>query len=190
MLMSYLTCLPPGGVLASARFFASARHAYVIPRAQLSPSQELQCQLWPWADDELTQIRIRNKSDALHDFAAQGFLEALVYLRTVLLQDVSILQDTPELKDGCHWMHEAIAISNILHVFHSECCIQGIFCSAQFLKFKAEVIAEAENEKYAQWATIEIASPGESLLLTQMQRLGQNIRSPDILTSVTVVIHY
>jgi len=76
---------------------------YYLPRAKVEPSSELQQAVWPWVDTWMDWFSSYNKTDGVNvscdsqedrnDLAAQGFLQLLTQLRTVLLQDSVILKE-------------------------------------------------------------------------------------------------
>jgi hypothetical protein len=79
--------------------FLKSEGSYVLPRAAYKPPASLQMQIWPWLEGWLERVRARGQGKgwkagglAADDRAAVGFLELLVLLRDVLLQDLAILQ--------------------------------------------------------------------------------------------------
>jgi hypothetical protein len=95
---AYLTHLPRQFMRIVAGFSASAGD-YFLARAAHDPPAVLQRQLWPWIEEwELRfEARARRLSWAQggldeDDLAADGFLKLMRRLRTVLLQDLAVLQ--------------------------------------------------------------------------------------------------
>jgi hypothetical protein len=98
MSIAYLARLP-AKFLRRMAGFQKAEGSYVLPRALYTPPVSLQVQIWPWVDTWLARVRARAQGKgwkagglAADDRAAGGFLELLVLLRDVLLQDLAILQ--------------------------------------------------------------------------------------------------
>ncbi|GAQ91375.1 hypothetical protein KFL_007750010 [Klebsormidium nitens] len=88
----------PVGIMLVQAGFKDDRKGYFLPRGRVLPSQDeypgLANQIFPWADEELRKVKQRNLTGPAgqHDIAAQKFLELLIALRAVLLQDVALLQ--------------------------------------------------------------------------------------------------
>ena len=80
--------------------FSSALGDYFLPRAAHEPPERLQRQLWPWIEEWEARFETRARSRYgwadggldEDDLAADGFLKLLQHLRTVLLQDLAVLQ--------------------------------------------------------------------------------------------------
>lgn len=74
---------------------------YYIPRSNLAPPSSLQEQIFPEADEILQKVISADGYE--RNLAARGFLELVVYLRRVLLQDSAVfIAETP----GCRmWSH-------------------------------------------------------------------------------------
>jgi Centromere DNA-binding protein complex CBF3 subunit, domain 2 len=96
--IAYLARLP-AKFLRRMAGFQKSEGSYVLPRAAYKPPASLQVQIWPWLDHWLARVRARAQGKgwkagglAADDRAAAGFLELLVVLRDVLLQDLAILQ--------------------------------------------------------------------------------------------------
>jgi Centromere DNA-binding protein complex CBF3 subunit, domain 2 len=71
----------------------------VLPRAGYEPPASLQLQIWPWLDGWLSRVKAQAQGKgwkagglAQDDKAAESFLNLLQLLRTVLLQDLAVLQ--------------------------------------------------------------------------------------------------
>jgi centromere DNA-binding complex CBF3 subunit-like protein/transcriptional activator of glycolytic enzymes GCR1 len=95
---AYLTHLPRQFMRIVAGFSASPGD-YFLTRAAYEPPPALQKQLWPWIEEwearfEARARRLRWAEGGLDedDLAADGFLKLLRRLRTVLLQDLAVLQ--------------------------------------------------------------------------------------------------
>jgi hypothetical protein len=95
---AYLTHLPRQFMRVVAGFSGSTGD-YFLPRAAHEPPLLLQKQLWPWIEEwELRfEARASRKSWAQggldeDDLAADGFVKLMRRLRTVLLQDLAVLQ--------------------------------------------------------------------------------------------------
>jgi hypothetical protein len=95
---AYLTHLPRQFMRVVAGFSGSSGD-YFLPRAAHEPPLLLQKQLWPWIEEwELRfEARASRKSWAQggldeDDLAADGFVKLMRRLRTVLLQDLAVLQ--------------------------------------------------------------------------------------------------
>ncbi|GAQ88550.1 putative Transcription activator [Klebsormidium nitens] len=93
---SYLNQLPVGAMLINAGS-SDDRKAYVLKRGRARPETnhpDLAAKIFPWAEDALTYIRNKNltRPVAERDIAAQRFVELLIELRAVILQDVAVLQ--------------------------------------------------------------------------------------------------
>ncbi|GAQ92565.1 putative Transcription activator [Klebsormidium nitens] len=101
---SYLHQLPVGIMLVQAGF-KDDRKGYFFPRGRVLPSEDeypgLAKQIFPWADEELRKVKQRNLTGpaSQRDIAAQKFLELLIELRAVLLQDVALLQRMGRYED-------------------------------------------------------------------------------------------
>jgi hypothetical protein len=98
LVKAYLTHLPREFMRVVAGFSASAGD-YFIARAAHEPPPALQKRLWPWIEEweprfEARACRKRWAQGGLDedDLAADGFLKLMRRLRTVLLQDLAVLQ--------------------------------------------------------------------------------------------------
>ena len=93
MSSSYLTTLPYTALLVAAGFSISPT-SNILPRSRVSPPNALTATVLPWAEPELEKITAWNLGNRkeLSDMSAQGFLEALVWLKCVFLQDMALLQ--------------------------------------------------------------------------------------------------
>jgi Centromere DNA-binding protein complex CBF3 subunit, domain 2 len=102
----YLSNLPQEFIRGMADFNPNKPGDYYLPRAKILPPQSLVRSLWPWVDQWLAWFAQGQGNDApssyeslpsldplpsaeedRKDLAAQGFLQLLVELRTILLQD-------------------------------------------------------------------------------------------------------
>lgn len=95
---AYLTHLPRQFMRIVAGFSASAGD-YFLARAAHEPPHALQKQLWPWIEEWEPRFEARARRCCWaeggldeDDLAADGFLKLMRRLRTVLLQDLAVLQ--------------------------------------------------------------------------------------------------
>jgi hypothetical protein len=79
--------------------FQKEEGSYVLPRAGYKPLASLQRQIWPWLEGWLARVQARVQGKgwkarglAQEDKAAENFLKLLGVLRSVLLQDLAVLQ--------------------------------------------------------------------------------------------------
>jgi hypothetical protein len=79
--------------------FQKEEGSYVLPRAGYEPPASLQRQIWPWLEGWLARVQARVQGKgwkagglAQADKAAENFLKLLGVLRSVLLQDLAVLQ--------------------------------------------------------------------------------------------------
>jgi hypothetical protein len=100
---AYLTHLPVK-FLRTVAGFSGAGGGYYLARAEIEPPESLSKQLWPWIEywEERFLRRAEGKRWAkggldANDMAGQAFLRLLKHLRTVLLQDVAVLQPCESL---------------------------------------------------------------------------------------------
>jgi hypothetical protein len=98
LVKAYLTHLPRQFMRVVAGFSGSSGD-YFLARATHEPPFVLQKQLWPWIEEwearfEARARRQRRAQGGLDDddLAGDGFLKLLRRLRTVLLQDLAVLQ--------------------------------------------------------------------------------------------------
>ncbi|PPR01349.1 hypothetical protein CVT26_015407 [Gymnopilus dilepis] len=95
----YKRKLPVKAMLASAMFNAENLPSYVLPRGHLvtlsivEPPSHLLALLFPWVECELTAYhdRVLEHGNKAVDLALKNFLELLVKLPTVILQDAAVL---------------------------------------------------------------------------------------------------
>ena len=88
---AYLTDLPLEGLLSQAGF-SGDRGDFLLRRSITEAPLPLRLKVFPWADDLLAQIEIDNgKPDTENDIASVGFLQAVISLREVVLQDFALL---------------------------------------------------------------------------------------------------
>jgi hypothetical protein len=95
---AYLTHLPRQFMRVVAGFSATAGD-YFLARAAHEPPLHLQQQLWPWIEEWEPRFEARARRQGWaqggldeDDLAADGFLKLMRRLRTVLLQDLAVLQ--------------------------------------------------------------------------------------------------
>lgn len=95
---AYLTHLPRQFMRIVAGFSASAGD-YFLARAAHEPPHALQKQLWPWIEEWEPRFEARARRCCWaeggldeDDLAADGFLKLMRRLRTVLMQDLAVLQ--------------------------------------------------------------------------------------------------
>jgi len=79
--------------------FPLAPGSYHLPRAAHDPPFVLQKCVWPWLESWEERFHSRNRRKNFQeggldqdDLAGQGFIKLLRHLRTVLLQDLAVLQ--------------------------------------------------------------------------------------------------
>jgi hypothetical protein len=96
--ISYLSCMPAKFIRRMAGF-QKEEGSYVLPRAGYEPPAGLQRQIWPWLEGWLARVQARVQGKgwkagglAQADKAAENFLKLLGVLRSVLLQDLAVLQ--------------------------------------------------------------------------------------------------
>lgn len=68
---------------------------YFLPRSRITPPEELLQMIWPFVDKEYQRLLERNSNGTPdeRDISAQAFLETLIWLREVFLQDHVFIQD-------------------------------------------------------------------------------------------------
>ena len=93
--MSYLTTLPYKVLLVAAGFMTSVK-GYLLPKSRVVPPTSLTNAVLPWVEPELRKVIAKNRvSDkANSDLSAQGFLESLIWMKTVFLHDMAVLSKT------------------------------------------------------------------------------------------------
>lgn len=89
----------PAKFLRRLAGFPKEEGSYVLPRAEFLLPESLQRQIWPWLEGWLDRIHARAEGKswrdgglAEEDGAAASFLKLLKVLRSVLLQDLAVLQ--------------------------------------------------------------------------------------------------
>jgi hypothetical protein len=95
---SYLTHLPRDFLKIVAGFSASKGDYYLV-RANIRPPASLQAQIWPWIEDWAPRFYRRSKRLTWaqggldeDDMAGNSFITLMTHLRTVLLQDLAVLE--------------------------------------------------------------------------------------------------
>lgn len=95
---AYLTHLPRQFMKIAAEF-TGATGDYFLPRASHEPPAYLSQQIWPWIEGWESRFEARAQKKRFadggfdeDDLAGDGFIKLLKHLRTVLLQDLVILQ--------------------------------------------------------------------------------------------------
>lgn len=95
---AYLTHLPRQFMRIAAGF-SSSTGDYFLPRAAHEPPLVLQQQIWPWIEEWEKRFEARAQRRGWAeggldetDLAGDGFLKLMKRLRTVLLQDLAVLQ--------------------------------------------------------------------------------------------------
>jgi hypothetical protein len=79
--------------------FSGSPGDYFLARAMQEPPTALQCQLWPWIEEWEARFEARARRCQWaqgglddDDLAGNSFLKLIKRLRTILLQDLAILQ--------------------------------------------------------------------------------------------------
>ncbi|KAF9042549.1 hypothetical protein BDZ89DRAFT_1128464 [Hymenopellis radicata] len=92
-LQVYNGALPRKAMLAAASFNHRKPELYCLPREKLEPPPELIKNAFPWIEQERAALAARRKSVGrlANDPALDGFLDLLLELRRVLLQDGAVL---------------------------------------------------------------------------------------------------
>ncbi|KAF8999026.1 hypothetical protein BDZ89DRAFT_1147867 [Hymenopellis radicata] len=92
-LQVYNGALPRKAMLAAASFNHRKPELYCLPRERLEPPPELIQNVFPWIEQERAALAARRKSvgHLANDPALDGFLDLLLELRRVLLQDGAVL---------------------------------------------------------------------------------------------------
>ncbi|KAF7369757.1 hypothetical protein MVEN_00307500 [Mycena venus] len=93
---SYRACydraLPVRGLLAAAMFDSENPGAHFLARDSLEPPAEIIAQIFPWVEEELSALTTRESENRqAHDIALRHFLELLLWLRMVIVQDGAVL---------------------------------------------------------------------------------------------------
>jgi hypothetical protein len=114
----YLTSLPRGGLRTLAGF-APEGGTYYLKRCGETPPVELQKMIFPWLESVIEDEE-NEKS-----LAFKGFTGLLIYLRTVILQDIAVLSD--KFPDHPVMKHEIVCSpeflifkQTLLHVIHEQ----------------------------------------------------------------------
>jgi hypothetical protein len=99
LVKAYLTHLPRQFMRVVAGFSSFSGGDYFLARAAYEPPFMLQKQLWPWIEEWEARFEARARRQCWaeggldnDDLAADGFIKLLRRLRTVLLQDLAVLQ--------------------------------------------------------------------------------------------------
>ncbi|KAJ7185140.1 hypothetical protein GGX14DRAFT_409316 [Mycena pura] len=93
---SYRPCydraLPIEAVLASAGFDGKRPESHFLAREQLQPPEDVLNAIFDFAEPELEKLAERRRENRqTEDYALKQFLEMLIWLRTVLVQDAAVL---------------------------------------------------------------------------------------------------
>ena len=91
--MSYLTGIPFGALLMAAGYSDHVRHHH-LPRSTVIPPKALTDAVLPWVEHDHQVVAARNKSSTNkddRDMSVEGFLETLLWLKVVFLQDMALL---------------------------------------------------------------------------------------------------
>ena len=93
MQMSYLRKTPHEPLLVAAGFTTSS-NSYNVPRSRIIPPACLADLVLPWvaADLEMVEGINRGNNKTTQDTAAKNFLDCLMWLKVVYLQDMALLQ--------------------------------------------------------------------------------------------------
>ena len=96
---SYLLKVATKPLLVAAGY-DTRLNSYILPRSRVTPPTSLTELVMPWVAEDLRQVEIlcKNKNDKIHDHSAKNFLENLMWLKVVFLQDMAIMrQQFPDL---------------------------------------------------------------------------------------------
>ena len=129
---AYAAALARGPMRALAGFPSTGRE-YFLPRAALEPPSEITAQIFPECDSLLLKVKTNDGCDV--NMAAIGFLELLIFLRKVIIEDAALLCSTGNFEIFQH----------------------SIFKSSAFMLFKNQLhesIGSAENPRTTRLANI------------------------------------
>ena len=89
----YDRALPTDAMLGAAGFNARKQTTFFIARDVLVPPSDIMNQIFPWAEEELHALSCRVEKHGIHgrDNSLVLFLNLLIFLRKVLLQDAAVL---------------------------------------------------------------------------------------------------
>ena len=89
---SYLLIVATKPLLVAAGY-DTRLNSYVLPRSRVTPPTSLTDVVLPWVAEELRKVEVLNQhaNVKVHDISAKNFLECLLWLKTVFLQDMAIL---------------------------------------------------------------------------------------------------
>ncbi|KJA13263.1 hypothetical protein HYPSUDRAFT_59993 [Hypholoma sublateritium FD-334 SS-4] len=89
----YDRALPTDAMLGAAGFNARKQTTFFIARDVLVPPSDLMDQIFPWVEDEQRALSRRAEGNGIHgrDNSLVLFLDLLIFLRKVLLQDAAVL---------------------------------------------------------------------------------------------------
>jgi hypothetical protein len=132
----YSTHLPLKAMRAAAGFITNEGR-YYNPRALVYPPEALEKEIFPFADGAFEQVVAAGKSRGSRmggDYlgAARGFLEMLLRLRTVILQDAAAMKVLhPERCDGHMFFqafpelfrHQLFLVSSLYCTVLFDCCL-------------------------------------------------------------------
>ena len=90
---SYLLKVATKPLLVAAGY-DTRLNSYILPRSRVTPPTSLTDSVLPWVAEDLRKVEIlcKNPNVKIHDHSAKNFLENLMWLKVVFLQDSAILQ--------------------------------------------------------------------------------------------------
>ncbi|CAJ1970472.1 unnamed protein product [Cylindrotheca closterium] len=158
----YSTHLPLKAMRAAAGFTTSEGR-YYNPRALVVPPEELEKKIFPFADRALEKVEAacKSKGSRMGGYylgTARGFLEMLLRLRTIILQDAAAMKVLhPERCDG--------------HMFFQ--AFPELFRNQLFLEYTAKMRLELSHAVEVRTATVDAVLPG---VIEHFNSLGQGVR--------------
>lgn len=89
---SYLLKVATKPLLVAAGY-DTRLNSYILPRSRVTPPTSLIDEVLPWVAEELRKVEVLNQHPnvKMHDISAKNFLDNLMWLKTVFLQDMAIL---------------------------------------------------------------------------------------------------
>lgn len=114
--LSYLT----GPVLSAISVLAGhLKNTFVMRRGRVPDEPELLAMVFPDVPEMLLEMTERNlDAEQQQDLSAQGFLQLLMWLRSVFLQDLAML--TLLQPDVALWQHPAITLQGMFRLWDEE----------------------------------------------------------------------
>ena len=131
---AYSTKLPLKAMRAAAGF-TEAGGMFNCPRAAVEPPEDLQKKLFVFVDEHLQKVdeeitRNGNDKSGCYLGAAKSFLEMLVRLRTIILQDMAAMVVSDEISDENRTRNHPLFCScHFRHIFQSvEFHVSAVVC--------------------------------------------------------------